>query len=162
LDGELYPGAPPELNAEEVSGPVDTLPARGLEMAAKITVARQRNAVSQGMAFDKMRVDLAFEHAWLDWPDRYRSQFPQVSTDLRNGSDAVWVMTHADEQKQVTPLFWGWSGGPITIHQRGSDWESDDPGDVAYALSMIPGAVPLEGWLSLARDFLSDFDREYG
>jgi hypothetical protein len=88
-------------------------------MSRKITPARQRNAVSQGIAlgfcmleryefkFDKMRVDLAFEHAWRDWPDGYKSQFPQVSTDLSKGTDAVWVMTHADERKQVTATVLG-------------------------------------------------------
>jgi len=100
-------------------------------MSRKITAARQRNAVSQGIAlglcvlgryefkFDKLRIDLAFEHAWRDWPDRYKSQFSQVDTDLRKGKDAVWVMTRADESKRVTPLFWDWSGAVITIHQRG-------------------------------------------
>ena len=49
-------------------------------MSTKISPARQRNAVSQGMAlglcmleryefkFEKLRVDLAFEDAWRDWP----------------------------------------------------------------------------------------------
>ena len=92
----------------------------------------------------------------------YKSQFSQVDTDLRKGTDAVWVMTRADEGKQVTPLFWDWSSGKLTIHQRGDDWDSDDPNDVEYALKMIDGDVPLEGWVSLARDFLTDFDREYG
>jgi hypothetical protein len=65
-----------------------------------IGAARQRNAVSEGMAlglcmleryefhFDKLRVDLAFENAWRDWPDRYKTQFRHVRTDLRNGTDA--------------------------------------------------------------------------
>jgi hypothetical protein len=143
-------------------------------VGSKITAARQRNAVSQGMAlglcmferyefkFEKLRVDLAFEHAWRDWPDHYKSQFSQVDTDLRKGTDAVWVMTRADVRKQVTPLFWDWSSGKLTIHQRGDDWDSDDPNDVEYALSMVDGDVPLEGWISLARAFLDDFDHEYG
>jgi hypothetical protein len=59
-------------------------------------------------------------------------------------------------------VFWDWSSGKLTIHQRGDDWDSDDPNDVEYALKMIDGDVPLEGWVSLARDFLTDFDREYG
>lgn len=143
-------------------------------MIRKITDARQRNAVSQGMAlglcvlgryefeFEKFRVDLAFEHAWRDWLDRYKSQFSRVNTDLRNGSDAVWVMMHADERKQVTPLFWDWSSGKITIHQRGDDWDSDDPNDVEYALGMVDGDVPLEGWVSLAQAFVDDIDHNYG
>ena len=40
--------------------------------------------------------------------------------------------------------------------------DPDDPNDVEYALGMVDGDVPLEGWVSLARDFLADFDREYG
>jgi hypothetical protein len=143
-------------------------------MGGQITGARQRNAVSQGMAlglcvlnryefkFDKLRVDLAFERAWRAWPDSFKSKFLRVTTDLRNGTDAVWVMAHADERKQVTPLFWDWSSGTLTIHQRGNDWDSGDPGDVEYALSMVDGDVPLEGWIVLARTFLDDYDREYG
>lgn len=144
-------------------------------MARKITPTRQRNAVSQGMAlglcmleryefqFDKLRIDLAFEHAWQDWPSRYKAQFPQVNTDLRNGTDAVWVMTRATERKQVTPFFWDWSGQTINIYHRGDgDWDSDNPDDVEYALRMVDGDVPLEGWVSLARSFLDDIDRKYG
>lgn len=157
--------------------PCQRLSALALSVVAvgsKITAARQRNAVSQGMAlglcmferyefkFEKLRVDLAFERAWRAWPDHYKSRFSQVDTDLRKGTDAVWVMTHADERKQVTPLFWDWSSGKLTIHQRGDDWDSDDPNDIEYALSLVDGDVPLEGWISLARAFLDDFDREYG
>lgn len=140
-------------------------------MGVKITAARQRNAVSQGIAlglcvleryefeFDKMRIDLAFEKAWRDWPDEYRSRFPQVDTDLKKGTDAVWVMTHATETKNVTPLFWDFSGPRITIHQRGDDWDSADRADVEYALEMVDGDVPLGGWVSLAQEFLNAFDR---
>jgi hypothetical protein len=153
---------------------MDKLGDQGDDMAQTIIAARQRNAVSQGIAFgfcilgryefkfDKLRIDLAFERAWREWPDRYKSQFSQVNTDLSKGTDAVWVMTHADERKQVTPLFWDWSGRSLTIYQRGNDWDSDDPRDVEYALKMIDGDVPLEGWVSLARAFLNDYDREYG
>ena len=70
-------------------------------MVGKMTATRQRNAVSQGIAlgfcmleryefrFDKMRIDLAFERAWQTWPEEYRSRFPQVSTDLRNGTESL-------------------------------------------------------------------------
>ena len=71
-------------------------------------------------------------------------------------------MMHADERKQVTPLFWDWSSGKITIHQRGDDWDSDDPNDVEYALGMVDGDVPLEGWVSLAQAFVDDIDHNYG
>ncbi|MGV0772047.1 hypothetical protein [Mycobacterium syngnathidarum] len=137
----------------------------------KLTGPQQRIAVSQGVAlglsvldryefaFDKFRIDLAFERAWRDWPSEYRDQFPQVSTDLRNGTDAVWVMTRASEKKRVTPLFWDWSGPQITIYQRGDDWDSTDPDKVEYALNMVGSAVPLDGWLSIATSFLTAYDR---
>lgn len=135
-----------------------------------ITPSRQRNAVSEGIAlglatlrrcefhFEKLRVDLAFENAWRDWPDRYKSQFKQVATDLRNGTDAVWVMTHADEDKRTMTFYWETSGSKLTIHTRSHDWDSDNPEDVARAVRMIPGDVPLDGWVSLAQDFVNDFD----
>jgi hypothetical protein len=143
-------------------------------MATRMSPARQRNGVSEGIAlglcmqgryefvFEKMRIDLAFEHAWRTWPSLYRALYPQVDADLRNGTDAVWVMTQADERKQVAPFFWDWSGGKLTIYQRGDDWDSDDSNDVEYALGMIAGDIPLDGWLSLATEFLASFDETYG
>ncbi|ORV91185.1 hypothetical protein AWC11_11300 [Mycobacterium interjectum] len=134
-----------------------------------ISSPRQRNAVSEGIAlglcmlqryefkFDKFRIDLAFEHAWRDWPDRYRSQFPQISTDLRKGTDPVWVMAHADDNKKTYAFFWHWSGGNLTIHRRG-EWDSATPEDVDFALKVIDGDVPLEGWVSLAQAFVTDLD----
>lgn len=122
----------------------------------KISASRQRNAVSEGMAlglcmlgryefaFNKFKVDLAFEDAWREWPDRYRAQYSQVSTDLRNGTDAVWVMAHADERKQTSTFFWDASGQVIRIHARSHDgWDSDNPDDVARALRFIDGDVPI-------------------
>lgn len=136
----------------------------------KISASRQRNAVSEGMAlglcmldryefaFNKLKVDLAFEGAWRDWPDQYRSQYPQVGTDLRNGTDAVWVMTHADEKKQTNTFFWDTSGQIIKIYARSHDgWDSDNPDDIARALRFIDGDVPIEGWVALAESFLDDF-----
>jgi hypothetical protein len=90
--------------------------------------ARQQNAVSEGVAlgllmagrdvlpYDKVRVDLAFEGAWRGWD--FRSRFPQVSTDLRNGSDGVHVMTRADEQKHVWHLFWEREGMTSSACER--------------------------------------------
>lgn len=136
-----------------------------------ISAARQRNAVSEGFAlglcileryefpFEKMRVELAFENAWRDWPERYKSQFSQVATDLRNGTDAVWVMTHADQGKRTMVFFWEVTGPKITIYGRSGDWNSDDPEDVAYAVRVIDGDVPIEGWVSLAQEFVSHLDR---
>lgn len=135
-----------------------------------IRTARQRNAVSEGIAlglcmleryefpFNKLRIDLAFESAWRDWPDRYKAQFSQVATDLKNGTDAVWVMTHADEAKHTWTFFWDVSGPKINIYSRSGDWDSDNPEDVARAVSVIDGDVPLEGWISLAQDFVTDLD----
>jgi hypothetical protein len=65
--------------------------------------------------FDKLRIDLAFEHVWRDWPDRYKSQFSQVDTEPRNGTDAVWVMTYADEKKNQG---WGNNNGAHVLQQR--------------------------------------------
>ena len=107
--------------------------------------------------FPKMQLDLAFQRAWRNWPDRYRAQFSHVNTDLRKGLDGSIVITHASEKKRTSVFFWD-RDYPPTIHSRG-DWDSDDPDDVDFALSVIGGDVPLEGWVSLARDFLADLDK---
>jgi hypothetical protein len=133
----------------------------------RITPARQRNAVSEGMAlgllmagrdvlpYDKVRVDLAFEGAWRGWA--FRGRFPQVSTDLRNGSDGVHVMTRADEQKHVWHLFWEREGRDLRIVAR-SQWEGEaiEPDAVADSLD---GDVAPAGWLALAEGFLERFER---
>lgn len=141
-------------------------------MRGKLSGPQQRNAVSQGVAlglsvleryefkFDKFRIDMSFEQAWDGWPKEYRAMFTQVSTDLRNGTDAVYVMTRASEStKSATPLFWDRTDSLITIHQRGEDWDSSNPDDVEYALKMVGSDVPLHGWVSLATEFLAAFDR---
>ena len=74
------------------------------------------------LPYDKVRVDLAFEGAWRGWA--FRSRFPQVSTDLRNGSDGVHVMTPADEHKHVWHLFWERAGRDLRIVPR-SQWEGE-------------------------------------
>lgn len=86
-----------------------------------LTPARQRNAVSEGMAlgllvcgrdalpFDKVRLDLAFEGALRSWV--YRTRFPQVNTDLVKGLDGVWALTRADANKKVWVLYWEQDGG---------------------------------------------------
>ena len=127
-----------------------------------LTPSRQRNAVSEGMALglimcgrtemtwdDKIGVDLSFEGAWKSWA--YRDRFPQVSTDLHRGSDGVWVMTHADRQKQVWTLYWEMDGNRLVIHPRSGDWDLD-PDDTAR---VIGGDVPAAGWRDLANDFLT-------
>ncbi|MCV7408785.1 hypothetical protein AWC05_07685 [Mycobacterium florentinum] len=67
------------------------------------------------------------------------------------------MITHADERKRTFVFFWDWSGPEITIRGR-REWDSEDPEDVELALNVIDGDVPLEGWVSLARDFLAAFD----
>ncbi|VTR77747.1 hypothetical protein [Cellulomonas hominis] len=131
------------------------------------TTAQQRNAVSEGIAlgfamcdldelpFDKLRIDLAFDYAWRQWPHAHR--FPQVQTDLRNGTDPVWVMTHADEKKQVWNLFWDRSAGSsIRIYAR-SRWEDDFDADAIA--SMVDDDIPAEDWMTFAQDFLRAFER---
>lgn len=132
-----------------------------------ISPSRQRNAVSEGIAlgllmcgrdvlpFDKMNVDLSFEGAWRGWT--YRSRFSQVSTDLRQGLDGCWAMTHADERKHVWNLYWDTSGSELVIRARGQRADEDiDPQVVAES---IDGDVPALGWRGLAEDFLTRFER---
>ncbi|MFQ1003658.1 hypothetical protein [Modestobacter sp. SSW1-42] len=136
-------------------------------MIMKLTSSQQRNAVSEGMAlgmlmcgrdelrFDKVMLDLAFEGAWRSWS--YRTEFSQVSTDLRNGSDGVRVMTRADERKQVYNLYWDTSGGTVNVYAR-PQW-ADAELDYDAIAESIDGKVPADGWRYLADDFLSRFDR---
>ena len=134
-----------------------------------ITSTPQRNAVSEGMAlglglcgrtsvpFDKVRVDLAFVGAWRGWT--WRGQFPQVSTDLSKGLDGVWAMTRATEAKKAWILYWDTTGGELAIYTRQADWDSADEDDVSFALRVIDGDVPRDGWVSLAQEFLSRLER---
>lgn len=131
------------------------------------TPTRQRNAVSEGMAlglvicgrdslaWNKVLVDLSFESAWQSWG--YRSRFPQVDTDIRNGLDGVWAMTRADQRKHTSSLFWDTSGGDLAIRPR-AVW-SDGKVDAARAADWIDGGVPPEGWRELAADFLRYFTK---
>jgi hypothetical protein len=50
----------------------------------------------------------------------------------------------------------------LSIYGRQTDWDGDDPDDIKFAVDVIDGDVPVEGWVMLAREFLNDFDREYG
>jgi len=133
------------------------------------TAARQRNAISEGMAlgllacgcdslpYNKIKIDLAFEGAWRTWT--YRNKFPQVNTDLANGLDAIWAMTRVDSQKNVWVLYWEQDGNQFQIHSRDPDWTPDNPDDLTFATEMIPGDVPLAGWEELARAFLKRFEQ---
>jgi hypothetical protein len=133
-----------------------------------ITAARQRNAVSEGIALgllmlgydslplDKVRVDLAFGGAWRAWS--YRGCFPRVGTDLRNGSDGVWVMTHATESRHSWLFYWDTRQGVLSIMYRSPDLDLQEPEDLAYAVRTITGEVPVDGWVSLAQSFLDRFE----
>jgi hypothetical protein len=107
---------------------------------------------TDSIPFEKWRVDLAFEGAWRAW--QYRDRFPQVNTDISKGLDGVWAMTRATEGKQVWVLHWETDGGELNIYARHDNWDPDDEEDLAYALEMIDGDVPAEGWVSIAQDFL--------
>lgn len=134
-----------------------------------LTPTRQRNAVSEGVAlglvlcgrdslpFDKVATDLAFAGAWRNW-DR-RGMFPQVNTDISKGLDGTRAMTRAAGGTQTAVLFWDTSGGELTIYARQSDWNSNDEADLDFALETIDGGIPLQGWVSLARGFLTRLER---
>lgn len=134
---------------------------------SRLTPARQRNCVSEGIALglllsgtnhlrsDKLLVDGAFEIAWRAWP--YRERFPQVTHDLNMGGSGMYIMSHADERKQVWVLFWG--ERDMAIYARQADWDIAEEEDLAYAQRMIDGDVPIDGWTDLARRFLDHYDR---
>lgn len=126
-----------------------------------ITPARQRNAVSEGMAlglimrgraalpWDKVSIDLSFEGAWRSW--QHRRRFPQVETDIQHGLDAVWAMTHADEGKQALGFYWDTAGPEITVCLR-PVWYGGQA-DIDRAAKRIDDDVPAEGWRELAGTF---------
>jgi hypothetical protein len=105
---------------------------------------------------DKVRLDLAFAGAWRSW--QYARLFPKVSTDLSKGLDGVRAMSRATERKHSWVLFWEFGARELTIRARQPDWDPDDAADVEYAVNMIDGDVPLEGWVALARGFLERFE----
>lgn len=106
---------------------------------------------------NKTNVDRAFEGAWRNWA--YRQQFPQVSTDIRKGLDGSLALTRADHSKRVLGVHWTTEGYRHIITTREPDWNAENPADVEYAAEMIDGDVPIEGWVSLAEDFLRRLDR---
>lgn len=135
------------------------------------TAPQQRNAVSQGVALGlvvegrdtfpqgKLKLDLAFEGAWNSWGGQHKSPFPQVTTDLKNGSGGMHVMTRADQAKKVYGLHWERHGGEVRVCARQPDWVANDPEDVEYALQFIRGGTPLGAWLELAQGVLERLDR---
>jgi len=130
----------------------------------RLSGSQQRNAVSEGIALgllmcgrrefpeSKLALDLSFEDAWRAW-DR-RGDFGQVSTDLRNGTDAVYVMTHASERKHTLDVYWIGEVDPYSIGLRRPDDEFD-PDDIA---AHIDGDVPAAVWHRLAEIFISHLD----
>lgn len=137
-------------------------------MAPTTTPVRQRNAVSEGFAFgllvcghhtipnNKIPVDLAFGHAWRKWD--YQEHFLQVDTDLRRGS-GMYIATHAGWRHHTAAFYWIREGADWVIQSRQEDWTPEDPEDLAFAVKVIHGDVPLEGWGDLARTFLDRLER---
>jgi hypothetical protein len=135
-------------------------------IVVKMSGPQQRNAVSEGMAlglvmcgrfalsWDKIGIDLSFEGAWRSWS--YRDRFSQVSTDLRNGLDAVWAMTEVGVRKHTLNFYWDTGGPEVSIYPR-PIW-SDGDVDVDEAARLIAGGVPADGWEDLATDFLKRFE----
>lgn len=78
---------------------------------------------------------------------------PQQGPRRRLGDD------QATERKQAWALFWDTSGGELSIHPRQSDGDPEDAYDLEFALEVIDGDVPLEGWVSLAQAFLHRLER---
>ena len=71
-------------------------------------------------------------------------------------------MTDAEKTKRTAAFYREWDGGTLSIYCRQTDWDGDDPDDIKFAVDVIDGDVPVEGWVMLAHEFLNDFDREYG
>lgn len=129
-----------------------------------LTPDRQRNAVSEGAAlglvmsgrttipYEKFRVDLAFNGAWRGW--QYTDQFPRVTTDLKN-MEGTRALIHVDRNRSTKVLYWDNSGRDLSICARDDEWDPSDESEVQYALNVIGGDVPLDGWVSLAKDFLN-------
>ncbi|SPM27172.1 hypothetical protein MTAB308_647, partial [Mycobacterium terramassiliense] len=93
------------------------------------------------------------EHAWRNW--QHRQAFSQVNTDLRKGLGGSIVMTRATEAKQTWVLYWA-RERTLVICQRANDWDPNNERDVAYALKVIGGEIPLDGWITLARSLLDE------
>jgi len=108
------------------------------------------------LLFSKLAVDLSFEGAFRVWP--YAGRFRQIASDLKNGSDGMWVMLHADKHKRVLNLYWETDMQAIQICARGY-WQ-DNELDPCQAAESIDGDVPAEGWKALAEAFLSRLRRD--
>ncbi|MGO2747363.1 hypothetical protein [Microbacterium sp.] len=138
-----------------------------VDMLAHMTITspQQRKAVSEGFAlglimsgtqqlpWNKVAIDIAFPEAWHDW--QHKGAFPQVSTDLRNGSDPFWVITHADQSKHTLNLYWDTSGTELVIRRR-SQWAAE-PIDAEWAAQRIGGRFSPDAWGDLAARFLERF-----
>lgn len=132
------------------------------------TPGRQRNAVSEGTALGlllrgcnslpdtKLALDLAFGSAWRSW--EYRSRFPQIQTDLAKGKHGTLVLTRAGRRQHVAALYWDREHGQHVIRARQPDWHPHHDPDVEFALSVIDGDVPRDGWVSLATALIERLD----
>ncbi len=130
-----------------------------------MTATQQRNAVSEGVAYglvmlerceipyNKFRADRAFEDAWRNWPDRYRSKFPHVSNDIAKGLNGSLVLTHVTERKQTFLFYFYWErGGTLNVWAR-RDWDSDDPSDAELSETILGDIVPLSAWVGAGEQF---------
>lgn len=130
-----------------------------------ITSTRQRNAVSEGAALGLLRcghttlpvhpvaVELAFGGSWRSWS--HSGGFPQVRTDLRHGLGEIHVLTRAKRSQQTLVLYWERIDGQWHVCRRQDDWDPDDDRGLEFAVSMIDGDVPLQGWVDLAQGMLN-------
>lgn len=126
-----------------------------------LSSTRQRNAVSEGFALgllrndrvelprDKVAIDLAFDHAWRNWDRKHL--YPQVSTDLRNGSDGIYVITRARKNHGVIHFYWDADSWPYKVVARHGASSIEEVESIA---ENIDGGLPLSVWAELVRLFL--------
>lgn len=130
----------------------------------KLSPARQKNAVSEGIAFGlalcdrnaitahKTSIDLAFTGAWRSWAQK--NHFPYVTSQLEQSAEGMHVITHAGERKHTFVFFWEMEQGCQQIYAR-SEWDAGKPEDVEFAESVIGGGVSASQWKTLAEDLIS-------
>jgi hypothetical protein len=126
-----------------------------------MTDAKQRNAVSEGIALgllmwgsdhvelrDAVTWDRAIEAAWWKW--KYRDRLLRVSTDIRQRRNGLQVATRGRERNRVYNLYWERDCGSWFVRRR-PPWDEDPP-DFEMMASDIPGGVPADGWMELAKE----------
>lgn len=135
-------------------------------MIHALTRTRQRNAVSEGFAFGLLQcgyssidfpqihmtsVNTRLEDAWYEWA--HRETFPQVSTDLRNGSNAELVFTEADSRKGTWCYYWE----DFQVFER-PQIEGRQDVTLEEVADMIDGDLSAKAWKQLAIIFLKHLD----